>query len=239
MGGICRLCLKESELRNSHILPEFFYLNVYESRDAHRTLEITHEAKRTIQKGLREYLFCQECETKLSRYEGYAAKLIRDISILQRNTAEKYLRLENIDYLNFKLFQLSILWRASIAQGVAFMQVKLGPHEEIIRNMLNDENPGRSADYGCLMMIMLNTEILHQILVSPIRVTQRPFGHTAYKFMTGNIAWLFFVTSHAVNNQVQEFFLQESGSLKIFLASDEKTLLINLAKGFPPLRNLR
>ena len=79
MDGICQLCLKESELRNSHILPEFFYLSTYESRDAHRTLEITHDAERTIQKGLREYLFCQECETKLSRYEGYAAKLIRNI----------------------------------------------------------------------------------------------------------------------------------------------------------------
>ena len=239
MGGICLLCLKESELRNSHILPEFFYLKTYESREAHRTLEITHDAERTIQKGLREYLFCQECETKLSRYEGYAAKLVKDISNSKSNNGEKYLRLEHIDYLRFKLFQLSILWRASIAKGVAFTQVSLGPHEEIIRSMLNDENPGKSTDYGCLMMMMPNTEVLHQILVSPVRVIPRPFGHTAYKFMTGNITWLFFVTSHRINNQVHELFLQETGLLKIYLASDEKAVLINLAKDFAPLRDLR
>jgi len=226
MDGICQLCLKESELRNSHILPEFFYLSTYESRDAHRTLEITHDAERTIQKGLREYLFCQECETKLSRYEGYAAKLIRNIPNIKSDSSEKYLCLDDIDYLRFKLFQLSILWRASIAKGVAFTQVSLGPHEEIIRSMLYDENPGKPAAYGCLMMTMPHTEVLHQILVSPVRVSPRPFGHTAYKFMTGNITWLFFVTSHTINNQVQDLFLQETGSLKIYLASPSVTIMM-------------
>jgi hypothetical protein len=38
---------------------------------------------------------------------------------------------------------------------------------------------------------------------------------------------------------VQELFLQGTGMLKIYLASDEKAVLMNLAKDFAPLRNLR
>ena len=232
MGGvgsdICRLCLKKSELRNSHILPEFFYSGIYD--DLHRTIELSRDSERIIQKGLREYLLCQECETKLSRYEGYAAKLIRDIPNFPCTPDGRFLFSENLNYHHLKLFQLSILWRASIAKNIAFAQVNLGPHEEVVRSMLLEENPGNSSDYGCVMMAMLNPEILDKILLSPTLVKPKPFGHTVYKFSTGNITWLFFVTSHNINNQIQEFFLQETGLLKIRLASDEKNLIINLGR---------
>jgi hypothetical protein len=227
-GDICHLCLKKSELRNSHILPEFFYLGIYD--DSHRTLEISHDSERVIQKGLREHLLCQECETKLSRYEGYAVKLIRDIPNFSRSPDGRFLFSENVNYFHFKLFQLSILWRASIAKNIAFAKVDLGPHEEIVRNMLVGGNPGNSSDYGCVMMTMLNTEVLDKVLVPPTPVKPKPFGHTVYKLSTGNITWLFFVTSHHVNNKVQELFLQETGILRVWLASDEKSSVINLGK---------
>lgn len=50
----CKLCKTESELRFSHILPEFFYSNIYD--ELHRTLKIIGESEKIIQKGLREYL---------------------------------------------------------------------------------------------------------------------------------------------------------------------------------------
>ena len=228
--GICRLCHQDSDLRDSHILLEFFYLGIYESRESHKTLAITKDEVRTIQKGLREYLFCQKCETKLSRFETYAAKLIRDIPYFQRDASDRFIFSEGVNYLKFKLFQLSILWRASISSIEGFSQVSLGPHEEMLRCMLLDENPGTACEYGCLMMTMLDTEILHKVIVSPIRIRPKPFGHKAYKFATGNLTWIFFVTSHTINRQIQEFFVQENGSLRIWLAPDEKTPVINIAK---------
>lgn len=227
-SNICQLCLKESELSNSHILPEFFYSGIYD--DLHRTIALSRDSERIIQKGLREYLLCQECETKLSRYEGYAAKLIRDIPNFACTPDGRFLFSENVNYFHLKLFQLSILWRASIAKNVAFAQVNLGPHEEIVRRMLLEEKPGYSSDYGCVMMTVLHTEILDKVLLSPMLVKPRLFGHTVYKFSTGNITWLFFVTSHAINNQVQELFLQETGLLRIRLVSDEKSSIIHLGK---------
>lgn len=233
----CRLCKRDSELRFSHILPEFFYSGIYD--ELHRTLKITRESENTIQKGLREYLLCQDCETQLSRYEGYAAKLIREIPSFSHDVSGKILFSEKVDYSLFKLFQLSLIWRCGVSKNPAFGQVTLGPHEEILRFRLVEQNPGKAHEYGCLMMTVLETEILHKVISSPVRLQPRPFGHIAYKLMTGNLFWIFFVDSHPVDKQLQQFFVQESGLLKVWLSLDEKTPLLNVGKNMRELESER
>ena len=226
--GICRLCLKEEKLCNSHILPEFFYLDIYED---HRSLIISKEGEKVIQKGLREHLLCQQCETKLSRYEKYAKELILRISNFSRDENLGLLYSEDTDYSKFKLFQLSILWRASISSHMAFAQVNLGPHEEKIRRMLDEESPGRTTDYGCFMFTFLETELLKNIIQSPTRFKKKLYGHNAYKFVTGNITWVYVVSSHRTPTILKELFLQESGLLRIALARrDEYAEVLKIAK---------
>ncbi len=228
-GNICRLCLKEGELRNSHILPEFLYGNSYDEK--HRTLLISREGEMIVQKGIREKLLCQNCETKLSRYEKYAKELILEIPNFARDDNLGLLYSENVDYVKLKLFQLSILWRASISSHVAFYQVNLGPHENRIRTMLDAGNPGKVIDYGCFMTLTLETELLHAIIQSPTRFTKKLEGHTAYKFSTGNLEWIFLVTSHRVSYYLQQLFLQENGLLRIVLSRyDEKSQLMKIAQ---------
>ena len=230
-GDICRLCLKESELRNSHILPEFLYADVYD--EIHRALVISTGEEKYFQKGVREYLLCQQCETKLSRYEKYAKEIIQRIPSFSRDASGKFLYSNNVDYSQLKLFQLSILWRASISTNEAFKQVELGRHEEIIRRMIDKENPGNIYDYGCLMSIMLDTKILHKIIQSPTRFNKKFLGHNAYKFITGNLTWVFIVSSHRVAPNVQELLLHESGLLRVMLyPHDEDLEIVKIAKTF-------
>ena len=206
-NGICRLCKKKAKLCNSHILPEFFYLDLYEE---HRVLQITKENEKVIQKGIREYLLCQQCETRISRYEKYAKELIQKIPNFSRDDSLGILYSDKVDYTKFKLFQLSILWRSGVSSHEAFVQVSLGPHEEKIRRMLDEENPGKVSDYGCLMSIVLETELLHKVLQSPTRFEKKLFTHNAYKFATGNLTWVFVVSSHRIPVTMQELFLQDS-----------------------------
>jgi len=232
-GNICRLCLKESELRNSHILPEFLYANVYD--EIHRALAISKEEEKYFQKGVREHLLCQQCETKLSRYEKYAKETIQRIPSFSRDASGKFLYLNGVDYSRLKLFQLSILWRAGISTNEAFKQVELGRHEEVIRHMIDKENPGKMYDYGCLMSIMLNTKILHKIIQSPTRFNKKFIGHNAYKFITGNLTWVFIVSSHRIAPNMQELLLQESGLLRVMLYPyDEDLEILKIAQTFYP-----
>lgn len=237
MGGeICKLCEEESDLKNSHILPEFLYKNVYEEN--HRMLLISRERDQVLQKGIREHLLCQKCETNLSKYEKYAKELIQKIPDFSRDERLGILYSGEVDYFQFKLFQLSMLWRASIATHMAFAQVNLGPHEERIRRMLEEENPGKVTDYGCLMLIVLETELLQKVLQSPTRFTKKLYGHNAYEFVTGNLTWVFVVSSHRVVPHVRELFLQESGLFRVMLSRrDEQSEVIKIARSLQKMKS--
>lgn len=232
-SDICKLCKKESVLRHSHILPEFFYLNLYDEK--HRAVQTgSNQDDKFVQKGIREYLLCQECETKLSKYEGYASKLIKNIPNFSRGTNDLFVFSEDVNYQQFKLFQLSILWRASVSKQTMFSNVNLRQEEEKIRLMLNDENPGKSSDYGCLMIRVPEPKTIDKILWSPIQ--EKVFGYKTYRFSISNLFWYFFITRGSVRN-AQAFFLQETGILRVWTSRWSETELVsNMTKALDSKR---
>jgi len=215
----CRLCLKKNQLQHSHILPEFMYINTYD--DKHRAIKVSsvNGAKEIyIQKGEREYLLCQDCETHISKYEGYSANIIKSFPTLQRDHTSELLKLNTprIDYKKFKLFQMSILWRASIAKSPLFKAVKLGKQEERLRKMLLESKPGLSHNFGCLMVIIQNTKQLKHIIWVPVKDDIE--GKICYRFQTGELFWYFFITSHPKEHLIRNSFLSEDGNLPVLIA---------------------
>jgi len=229
-GDVCRLCGKSKVLRHSHILPEFFFSSVYD--DLHRTVLVSSsEKEKFIQKGIREYLLCQECETKLSRYEGYAKRVIKRIPDFALDSSSAFIYSADIKYKQFKLFQLSILWRASVSKSQMFVNINLGRHEEKIREMLDQENPGKTDDYGCFIIRIPEPQKVHRIIMHPM--PERLFGHNGFRFMTGNLFWYFIVSSHSIHSTIVPMFLQETGILRIWTAPwNEQDVLANIRKVF-------
>jgi|SRR5215207_1896578 len=229
-GDVCKLCRKSAKLSYSHILPEFLFSSVYD--DLHRTMLVSSsEKEKLIQKGVREYLLCQECETKLSRYEGYAVDVIKNLPDFEEDLADSFIFSNDIDYKLFKLFQLSILWRSSISRNQMFTNVNLERHEEKIRLMLKQENPGKTADYGCFMMRTHEPQKIHRIIMPP--KPERLYGHNGYMFMIGNLFWNFIVSSHFIQETVTFKFLQETGVLRIYTAPwSEQEIYASIGKLF-------
>ena len=95
-----------------------------------------------------------------------------------------------------KLFQLSILWRASVSKLEIFGDVKLGPHEEYLRNMLINENPGKDYEYGCLQfaIFMEETKLADGLIMPPAII--RLDGFRLCRFTFGGLIWLYVVSSH-------------------------------------------
>src|SRR5262245_27899960 len=125
----CRLCRQLSVLQNSHVLPEWGYGPLYDNK--HRMIALRAGGYRAasadyMQKGIRERLFCKRCETRLSRYEKYARDLLigRKGLVLPPSRGQVVNR---ADYKPFKLFQLSLLWRAHVSKHQLFAAVDLGP----------------------------------------------------------------------------------------------------------------
>jgi hypothetical protein len=126
----CALCLLERDLRRSHIFPEFFYKPMYNEG---RYFQISTNPSQKIiprQKGIWETLLCQKCEGRLSQLEDYARRVLyggTEISITQHPGK---IIIHDLDYTRFKLFQMSLLWRAGVSKRPEFKNVSLGPHEE-------------------------------------------------------------------------------------------------------------
>ena len=224
--GKCRLCLKDSVLVRSHIIPEWCYDYLYDEK--HRTFMVStiKETKtRIVHRGIREKLLCVKCEGKLSKYETYARELIFGrvpIKIKQ----EKYCYvLTGIDYPKLKLFQLSIIWRSSISQLPEFKGVELGPHQETIRNMLFMDDPGSWLDYGCTMAVLLNDDgkLLKEILIVPEKL--KIDGIKCYRFIFAGCTWIFVITSKAEKFRFTKLFLHEDGKMIMLRIPAGKTEL--------------
>ena len=205
---VCKLCLRVRPLRDSHIIPEWLYAPLYDSK--HRAISVNSDpgkSEQYIQKGIREKLLCEECETKLSLYETHAAKIARDIEVAKPDSTGNFIIVEGVDYSKFKLFELSLLWRASVSSHQMFAAVKLDEDEEKLRQLLLAGNPGESEDYGCMLLTFRNTKNLHRIFWSPLN--DKLDGERCIRFTTGSLYWYFFSSFCCFTKQLAVYFYKQ------------------------------
>ncbi|MEO8231904.1 MAG: hypothetical protein ABI638_06455 [Ignavibacteriota bacterium] len=217
MKASCKLCLKESELEYSHIIPEYFYKMMYDEN--HRFMEISLESEKLVkfyQKGAREYLLCKDCENKFSKYERYVSQFFYHKELQGIEHDSRSFVFQGLDYTFMKLFQLSILWRAAVTKLKLFSDVKLGPHSEKLRMMLLNENPGNYYEYGCLQFaVIIDKDKLTDGLIMPPALF-RVEGYRICRFTFGGVIWIYLISNHNNLFRWKDFFLLENGNLTIF-----------------------
>ena len=234
----CNLCGNDRELKNSHIIPEWVYTDLYDEKHRFNVLATTKIKPRPLeQKGIREKLLCNDCEQKFSKYEKYAREVIRGgESVLVQKYQNKIL-VSDINYTLFKLFQISVLWRAGISNNEMFSKVDLGPHENTLRNMLIVEDPGSSNKYGCLMFGIINeNDVVSDFIDQPEEL--RIDGMRCYRFVFSGFVWVFFVASHSPNTNAKSFMISEKGVITICIRQfKELEYLKRFAKNIHKMRS--
>jgi len=218
----CKLCLQDRQLQNSHIIPEFFYKPAYDDKHRINVLStLPTEKNRYAQKGIREKLLCEDCEQLISRWEKYVCDVFfGGVEIKISHDREKVV-LQNIDYVKFKLFQLSILWRSSVATHRFFSMINLGHHEEKIRRMILKNDPGEPHKYGCIMMMIIDeSKPVDSLILQPEFLKYE--AHRLYRFTFGSMMWLYFVSSHTVYFAHKNMFMNESGEVIVFKRKMER-----------------
>jgi hypothetical protein len=211
----CRLCQTEQKLCDSHIVPEFLYRDLYDTN--HKLMGITGQGEnkwKPLQKGIREHLFCLGCEQHLNdKYEKPFLKQWSIESPLPSQMEHDSVFSATYDYSTFKLFHLSILFRSSVSSLTTFREVSLGKHEERIRQMLLNEDPGRAWEYAILAIVVLNGNNVEKRIISrPIH--SRYEGHRAYGQIYGGAMWWVLISSHR-NHFFCSAGLQPSGSINM------------------------
>lgn len=218
----CRLCLRERELKKSHIIPEFVYSPLYDEKHRfHMLSSIGIRGPAKLQKGIREYLLCGHCEGVISKYERYMSLIISGQLQIKSSHNGKLVTLEGLDYQQFRLFGLSVLWRASVSCLQMFEEVKLGPHEEMLRQMIHTEDPGRPYQYPFMLAPLVHEgEVQTDLIMQP--TWTRAEGHYGYRFVFGGLAWVFLVSSHKPPFVISNAAISEEGKTIMLISDIEK-----------------
>lgn len=212
METICCLCKTVSELCRSHVLPEFVYRPLYDEKHRFSVLTVGADNKRYAQRGLTEKLLCHACEQRLCRYEKYAAEVMNGRLGHRYEQRGRTLVIEGIDYARFKLFQMSVLWRASVSRQEFFKLVSLGTREEVLRQMLLTDDPGEPEEFGCLVVFAHDGgNDASDTLFNPEPV--RWAGRRMHKFFFAGAAWVYHCDQRSPANHLLKFFLQLDGTL--------------------------
>jgi hypothetical protein len=115
--------------------------------------------------------------------------------------------ISNLNYVVFKLWQLSLLWRCAVSRLPEFKATRLGPHAEKIRMLLLDERAGQPHEYGCNVVLPSSHALLRRALYPPEPITID--GHRCYRAAFGGLWWVFVASSHSQRFPFQEGFLHE------------------------------
>lgn len=235
----CRLCQDEMELRDSHIVPAFF-------RDDSGSLfptggsgkpqpftqiTHTHPGKRFASKqhgywekrlGMIERLLCHDCEQKFSGWEDYAKRFFYGGSKPLRIQLPPSQEVFIADYSKMKLFQLSLLWRASQAKGELYASVKLSDQDnERLRQMLLNGDPGESHEYCCGMSrLVVSSKIQESLDSHGIAIETGSFAPVSHHhgmwdthmFIMGGLGWMFCVCASGIPKIMLHTYIKENGS---------------------------
>lgn len=195
----CRLCRERAQLRDSHIIPEFFYAGAYD--DKHRALELKLDLgrERQLQKGYREPLLCDDCEESFGRLEKYFKEQWYDGGLLPDRLDAPRHQVIGLDYTRTRLLHLSILWRASVSQHSMFRNVSLGPLEGTLCEMLLADDPGKPHEFHWTTnVLVLEGTVLDGFIFEP--TAYRLGGRHIYMFTYGGCAWFFVASREPVRS---------------------------------------
>jgi hypothetical protein len=204
-----------AKLCRSHIIPEFFYKPLYDNE--HKIQVVSTEASENrpkIQKGLREYLLCERCESQFSGYETYASGIFYQDTIgVTQNSKE--IQVHQVHYIKFKLFVMSLLWRMGISRDEFFLGVQLGQHEEQLRKALLTENPLTAPEYAFFIYAVFHQgKFMRDFTMQPSSAPGR--ANTAYRVVIAGFMFVIFTAPVGMLVDSQDKLFGLDGTLRIF-----------------------
>jgi len=238
--GKCKLCHNVRPLLDkSHIIPEFMYSGLF---DEHHKINKFAPAqyvkgnRRVMRPSSGEYdsgILCQECDNKkLGQFETYARQALfggklpenesPDCQNVQTPEGVKFTRCRNLSYKKFKLFLLSILWRASVSKREFFNEVSLGPYEEVIRQMLLNEDPKGEEDFPIVMFTWLNDQSMPRDIVGQPGKNRATKG-IRYVFIIGGVTYVFHVSPGSLPPMLRPYVLLTTNEATLFHIPEGKT----------------
>jgi hypothetical protein len=219
----CRLCLQEKTLiRTSHVIPSFMYKGILEKNKKIVELNLHNFNDATYRPtGIYDqHILCKECDNEtIGGLESYAAKILYENQgvdlMIEEGDEIINIMFKGIDYKKFKLFLLSILWRASLSRQQMFKEIELGSkYEEIIRKMIVEGNPKKKEDFPvCIIGLKSNENLALRTIVAPRRMKND--GNTSYMFFINGLFYWFNVSRYNMEDVFTRIPIDDNNEMTI------------------------
>lgn len=181
--GKCKLCLKEGELQNSHLMPRALYRMARSDGTSGNQdpYVVTKKGGKQSSHQMTDYVFCRECEQRFSnKGEDYVMRLVTkrngNFPLLTMLTqvapsvkgpewnAYFTVHTPNIDRDKIAYFAISVFWRASVhtweQQNGEKTRIDLGgKYNEEIRRYLLGETP---APKNASLQVIACSDLINQ-----------------------------------------------------------------------------
>lgn len=205
----CNLCQKNTKLCESHIIPESVYKLLYDDKHRFKAIHSSTSKVSYHQKGFRERLLCNDCEQTLSKYENYVKGILTKEYPKISKMIPGQIHHFNIDYKKSRIFYLSVLWRMSITSHKYFQGISIPKHNEILRNLIQKENPGNPDEYGCIVSAPLidGTFYTDWFLDPHLSKTQ---GDKVCWVVFGGLLYIFYLSFQHSDKRISQAFIQRN-----------------------------
>ncbi|MDV7635182.1 hypothetical protein R4796_02285 [Acinetobacter baumannii] len=183
---ICIYCEKNEAIKNSHIIPKFFYDWMKETAITPYLRDISKPNQR-LQDGLKVPLLCEICENNFSKFENnYKSHLFKKI-VNYRKEIPEILMISESD----KMFYLSLVWRQlanyliyddkknQYPDEISLIAIKA---QEIKKWMNNIQDFHENGNIAPIYIIPVKPEILEKLNFRPSETGmwyeyERSIGH--------------------------------------------------------------
>ncbi|HEY3855603.1 MAG TPA: hypothetical protein VGO67_14525 [Verrucomicrobiae bacterium] len=150
-------------------------------------------------------ILCESCERRFTPYDTHGFNVITEMmkaKLEYRDSSGKVAYIATTaDYTLFKLFVLSILWRASVSSLEFFAGIKLGVHEERVRAMLETNNAESENDYPILCFYQTGHKYPSTVL-QPFRQRTNDGINFCRLYLQYNIVFVIKVDSRPLCNEL-------------------------------------
>lgn len=229
----CRLCLKDRDLlKRSHIIPDFMYQELYDEK--HKIIKLSPKNPANFVKiPTGEYdsnILCEACDNGIiGKLEDYGSKVLYGstlpidqqpkFSAYCNEQGVEYTFVENIRYTDFKLFLLSILWRAGISNRKFFENISLGPYEEELRLMILKKDAKDIEAFPCIILSMRNdVDWAKEVHVQPV-CKKESLGNR-YSFVISGTVYMFYAPSYYGPEELRGFYINKTNETRILHTPD-------------------
>lgn len=202
----------------------------------------------TVQSGSHQNgTFCEECDNVgLGKLERYASNNLYHKAYFKNGEAFKtvpvrngmeIIQCEQLEYNPYKLFLLSLLWRASISTEAVFANFKLSAdEEEFLRKSIYEEAVVDEMAFPCILITSEGVDPDENFIAVD------PFKPGMVKFYINSFVYTYYLTENKKDEMTRQLAIgmdHQMGIMKVPVAQWNQVKASNIEAALAPTRGTR